>query len=126
MKQTTIIGIVVVVIIVVVAGVYLGMQNGGSGGSTPEGDNQVSIADLAFTPNIITVHVGDNVTWKNNDAVVHTVTSDANSTVAFDSGNIGAGATFTFTFTQAGDHWYHCTVHPSMGHAIVRVLAAGA
>ncbi len=40
--------------------------------------------------------------WENIDAAVHTVTSDQNSTVAFDRGDIGADTTFIFTFTQAG------------------------
>lgn len=122
MKKSTIIGIVVVVVIIVIAGVYLGMQKSGNGGTTPVVDNPVSIANFAFAPNIITVHVGDTVTWKNNDGVTHTVTSDANSTVAFNSGSLVSGSTFTFTFSSAGDYWYHCNIHSSMPHAIVRVL----
>ena len=50
MKKSTIIGIVVVVVIIVIAGVYLGMQKSGNGGTTPAGDNSVSIANFAFTP----------------------------------------------------------------------------
>jgi plastocyanin len=121
MKMSMIIGIVVVVVIVIIAGVYLATQNKPKD-NTPVGDNPVIISGFAFSPNIITVHVGDTVTWKNNDGVTHTVTSDSNSTVAFNSGNMNDGATFTFTFTTAGDYWYHCTIHPSMAHAIVRVI----
>ncbi|MGD0817885.1 MAG: plastocyanin/azurin family copper-binding protein [Methanomassiliicoccales archaeon] len=128
MKQSTIIAIVVVVVVVVIVGIYLGMQNSSSNGAgnTPAADHPVSISNFAFVPNIITVHVGDTVTWKNNDGVTHTVTSDDNSTIDFNSGNLGSGSTFAFTFAQAGDFWYHCNIHSSMAHAIVRVLPAAA
>lgn len=124
MKQSVIIGIVVVVAIVIIAGVLLGMQNSGNNDNAPSGDNPVRIADFAYSPAVIVVHINDTVTWRNNDGVVHTVTSDSNSTIAFDSGNMGPGSTYAFTFTQAGDFWYLCTPHPSMAHAMVRVLPA--
>lgn len=111
-----------VVVIIVIAGVYVATQNNNNSGTTPVGDNPVTISNFAFSPNLIIVHVNDTVTWKNNDGITHTVTSDANSTKVFDSGNLGAGSTFSVTFTVAGDYWYHCTIHPSMAHAIVRVL----
>ena len=120
MKKSTIIGIVVVVVIII-AGVYLATQNN-KNENTPAGDNPVTISNFAFSPNIITVHVGDTVTWKNNDGATHTVTSDSNSTEVFNSGNMNQGATFTFTFTSAGDYGYHCTIHSSMSPAIVRVV----
>ena len=86
MKKSTIIGIVVVVVIII-AGVYLATQNN-KNENTPAGDNPVTISNFAFSPNIITVHVGDTVTWKNNDGATHTVTSDSNSTEVFNSGNM--------------------------------------
>jgi plastocyanin len=118
------------VIVVVIAGVYLGTMNNNSGnnnggGTTPVVENPVSIASFAFTPNLITIHVGDNVTWKNNDGITHTVSSDSNSTVTFNQ-QLGASSTFVFHFTQAGDFWYHCNIHSFMTHAHVRVLPAGA
>jgi plastocyanin len=39
------------------------------------------------------------------------VTSDTN---LFDSGPISNGATFSYTFNEAGTFNYHCNVHPSM------------
>jgi plastocyanin len=128
MKRSSIVGIVVVVIVVVIAGVYLGTQksgsnnNNGGGGNTPSNDNPVSIANFAFVPNIITVHVGDNVTWTNNDGSSHHVVNDGNSSAVFDSGVMGQGATYVHQFNQVGDFWYHCSIHSSMTHAIVRVV----
>lgn len=130
MKQSTIIAIVVVVIVVVIAGVYVGTMNnnGGSnsgGNNPPVVENPVSIVNFAFTPNLITIHAGENVTWKNNDGFAHTVTSDSNSTFTFNH-QLDAGASFVLQFTQPGDYWYHCNIHSFMTHAHVRVLAAGA
>ena len=125
MKRTTIVAIIVIAIVVIVAGVYLGMQKGSSGGgTTPAADNPVSISNFAFAPNIITVHVGDNVTWTNNDGTPHTVTSDPNSTVTFESGHINSGSTFVLRFDQVGTFYYHCSIHTSM-HGAVRVLTFG-
>jgi plastocyanin len=36
----------------------------------------VSITGNTFTPGTLTIHTGGKVTWTNNDAVNHTVTSD--------------------------------------------------
>ena len=76
----------------------------------------VSIVNMTFTPASITVTPGTTVTWKNNDNMTHTVTADDNS---FDSGNIGAGASFTRTFSVAGTFTYHCSIHPSMTGKVV-------
>jgi plastocyanin len=133
MKRSNIIAIIVVIVIVVIAGVYFGTMNnntnrggnaGGGGGNTPVVENPVSISNFAFSPNLITIHVGENVTWKNNDGTAHTVTSDGNSSIAFNSGTLNSGSTYVFKFTQAGDFWYHCTIHSFMAHAHVRVLAS--
>lgn len=73
--------------------------------------NTVTIANMAFTPATITVTPGTTVTWNNNDNMTHTVTADDDS---FDSGNIGAGSSFTKMFSVAGTYKYHCSIHPSM------------
>jgi plastocyanin len=68
----------------------------------------VTIQNFSFNPGDITVKVGTTVTWTNQDNVTHTVTSD---TGIFDSGDLGNGATFSYTFTKAGVFPYHCTPH---------------
>jgi plastocyanin len=78
------------------------------------------IKDFAFTPQTITVKAGTTVTWTNQDSVQHTVTSadaigvNANVTSDFDSGLLGQGQTFSFTFTKAGTYFYLCTPHRAM------------
>lgn len=75
------------------------------------GDEAIAIQDFAFDPDDLTIPVGTTVTWTNNDGAPHTVTADDGS---FDSGNLGQGDTFTFTFEEAGTFTYICKIHPSM------------
>src|SRR5690349_14125559 len=70
-----------------------------------------SLASRAYSPNPITVAVGTSVTWTNNDAIAHTVTSDSRT---FDSGVVGPGASFSMMFQTAGTFPYHCSIHPGM------------
>jgi plastocyanin len=75
-----------------------------------------TLGTAAFNPNPIMVSVGSTVTWTNNDSISHTATSN---TGAFDSGLIGAGGSFSFTFQSAGTFPYHCTIHPGMVGSVV-------
>ncbi len=80
------------------------------------GPNEIFIQGMAFDPNTITVTVGTTITWRNKDAVNHTVTSDA---ALFDSGLIPKDGTYTHTFTTAGTFPYHCTIHTYMTGTVV-------
>jgi plastocyanin len=71
----------------------------------------VAIKDFAFSPGTIQAKVGQSITWTNQDSTAHTVTLDDKSV---DSGNIGANATYSHAFTQAGSFSYHCAIHPQM------------
>jgi nitrite reductase (NO-forming) len=84
-------------------------------------------AENAFDPNTVTVKVGDTVTWTNGDTTMHTVTSGTSTGTAgtpdgtFDSGFLPEGATWSHTFTEAGEFPYYCTPHPWMvGKVIVQ------
>jgi hypothetical protein len=45
----------------------------------------------------------------------HTVTSDSGAPVAFDSGALGSGGSFQFTFTSPGVVGYHRIPHAAFG-----------
>lgn len=92
----------------------------GSGNQNPppvtKGENEVFIVDMSFSPSTLTVPVNTTVKWTNKDAVVHTVTSTSG---LFDSGSLGNGAIYTFTFSTAGSYTYYCTIHPDMVGTVV-------
>lgn len=73
--------------------------------------NEVSIQNMAFSPQTLTISVNTTVKWTNKDAVTHTATS---TTAVFDSGNLSNGGTFSYKFTTAGTFNYYCKTHPAM------------
>lgn len=77
-----------------------------------------------YIPAEVTVDVGGEVTWSNDDTAAHTVTSgtpsDADSVGAlFDSSLVLGGATFSWKFEEAGTVDYFCIVHPWMQGVVV-------
>jgi plastocyanin len=78
----------------------------------------VSIDHSTFIPSEIIVAPGTTVTWVNNESMPHTV-ADLNK--GFRSKTLVKDATFSFTFTTAGDYSYLCSIHPNMkGKVIVK------
>lgn len=70
----------------------------------------------SFNPNPVEIKVGETVTWINDDSGRHTVTSKDG---IFDSGIMGKGQSFGFTFDKAGEYPYHCGPHPNMVGTVV-------
>jgi plastocyanin len=70
----------------------------------------------AFQPNLVQVSVGSTVTWTNDDAQPHIVSSGENATPSglFESPLMAPAATFEHTFTEAGEYPYFCLLHPNM------------
>jgi len=87
-----------------------------------------TLTDDAYSPNPIEVNTGDTVTWINEDFTSHTATSgspEAGSTGLF-GGTDGSpeiigpeGDTQSFTFDEAGEFEYYCTLHPSMVGTVI-------
>lgn len=78
----------------------------------------VLINNFAFSPSNLTVHKGDTVVWKNNDALAHTVTGDNGGP---QSQSLNNGASYSYTFATIGTFAYHCSIHPNM-KAVVQVI----
>ena len=78
--------------------------------------HEVQITDSAFATPVLTIRVGDTVTWNNVDDRPHTVTGEDGT---FDSGTMDEGASFSFTFTAPGTYAYICAFHPEMRATIV-------
>ncbi len=78
---------------------------------------------LKFEPQEITVSVGDRVQWRNIGNIAHTVTTDPSKVAdpdgvsvptgvePWDSGLLGADATFSRRFRKAGTYEYVCIPH---------------
>ena len=79
----------------------------------------VTIEQSRFEPDELTVSPGAEVTWENLDAFAHTVTSDEESSLAFDSGELAQGDTFSQAFDEAGTYEYFCEIHPTMKSTVV-------
>jgi plastocyanin len=70
----------------------------------------------SFSLNPVEVKVGETVTWINDDSGRHTVTSKDGF---FDSGMMGKGQSFSYTFDKEGEYTYHCEPHPNMVGTVV-------
>jgi plastocyanin len=86
----------------------------GSNACTPTA-TQVCMMNLAFNPSNLTIAHGTTVTWKNGDAVNHTVGNATGSADTYTSGFIAGGGTFSHTFATAGTFNYYCAIHGADG-----------
>lgn len=77
--------------------------------SNPEPSANVSIKDLAFKPDVVTIAKGGTVTWTNDDGIPHSVVFGSDQ-----SPTMPAGGTYSKSFSAAGTFDYHCGIHPTM------------
>jgi plastocyanin len=80
--------------------------------AAPAGANSVAIKNFAYGPAALTVKAGTAVTWTNQDAEPHTVTSQGPGPLR--SAALSPGARYSYTFTTPGTYRYLCTIHPFM------------
>jgi plastocyanin len=76
------------------------------------GETAVTALDDAFDPDSVQVPVGTTVTWTHQGKSPHTITADNGS---FDSGQLGQGDRYSFTFREPGLYPYHCIYHGAAG-----------
>lgn len=84
------------------------VSQGGSPGATVNATD-----NLAFTPQNVTVNVGQVLQWKNTGQIMHTVTFSGAQSCLTDA-SLNGGSTWDVTFTQAGTFDFRCTIHPQM------------
>lgn len=94
----------------------LGVRAAGNGNGTPPAEHVVTMEDMHFEPETLTVKPGDRVTWVNKDLVPHTATAVSR---AFDSQAIAAGASWTYTAGAPGSYSYACLFHPTMHATLI-------
>jgi len=130
-KNAVVIASVVIAGAIVATYVLSGNMNMGVAGSgnsvqqttaTSISDNSTVVRIVAnagsnsFSPNPVEVKIGETVTWINDDSGRHTVTSKDG---VFDSGMMGKGQSFSFTFDKPGEYPYFCEPHPNMMGTVV-------
>lgn len=79
----------------------------------------ISIQNFAFSPQTITLRIGDTVTWTNLDSAAHIVASTVPNLPGFLSPSLANRATYSFTFIISGTYTYKCQIHPSMTGTII-------
>ena len=90
----------------------------GSGDGSQNNPITVFITNSTYSPNPLTVKVGQYVNFKNNDAIVHSATFD-NGT--YESGDIPAFSAHDVAvqMTTGGTFTFHCRLHGEKGSIIV-------
>ncbi|MBF6251525.1 cupredoxin family copper-binding protein [Nocardia farcinica] len=83
--------------------------------SAPAGPSSVTVTvdDMTFSPENITVGVGDTVTWKFSDSAPHSVQGIGDKAMGINSPILDSGE-WSYTFTVPGTFRYLCTLHPQM------------
>jgi plastocyanin len=89
---------------------FVGSDQGAAAAPKPV-THRLTIEAMTFTPELLTVKVGDTIVWTNKDPFPHTVTSAAGG---FDSHEIAPEASFTYKAVKKGEFPYTCTFHPTM------------
>jgi plastocyanin len=104
-----------VVIVPVIAAVAVALTRFGSGQSATVGSaakpDTITINNLAFAPQPLTVKAGTTITVTNGDDTTHTVTAAMGE---FDTGDVAGGATAQITVDRPGTYAYFCDIHQYM------------
>jgi plastocyanin len=98
------------------AAVLAALALAGCGGGGPRAATHAAeIQAFAYRPDTLTAAPGDTVVWMNRDVVPHTATAAG----AWDTGEIGAGASGRMVAGAAGTYAYACAYHPNMHGVLV-------
>ena len=120
------IAVVVVILVVVGVAAYILTQKPATTANVLIQDDSAcspNDASCLFSPSSYNAAVsGAAVVWRNDGGVNHTVTTNSTqngSLPTFDSGSVGHGGIYSFSFTVAGTYHYYCSIHPWMKATII-------
>lgn len=82
------------------------------------GQFQLDTMNKVFTPAVLVIPVGSEVSFSNNDNILHNVFS-VSAGAQFDLGFYGNGESRSYVFEQAGRMLVNCSVHDSMSADIL-------
>ena len=113
--------------------VALAACGGGSGSSgqpaaspdstVPGGSHTVQIKQFRYQPGKVEITAGTTVTWRNEDAILHTVTAGTPGQAKgdFDKELADKGTAASVTFDSPGTFTYFCSRHPEAMRAEITV-----
>ena len=126
--------LIIIIIIIIAAGVYIystqssrtNVQTGVNNSSNQSiGNNSsnmtsavttITIQNMTFNPDKITVRSGTNIQWINNDNTQHQIMSDTGS---FQSNILNPGDSYNFFFAKTGIYGYHDALNPTVTGTII-------
>jgi len=130
--------IIIISIIIIIVGITTGITLSQNSHSVQNSNNLKTIkgdvvmstkvsrpgcekTDSCYTPSKFVIKQGNSVTWVNEDAAFHSVTSGyyGEPSGLFDSGYLDPEESFTFIFETVGTYDYFCTLHPWMKGQII-------
>lgn len=82
---------------------------------------KVSIGDNFYKPKDLTIKRGQSISWRNEGAVAHTVTSDADSSLKFDSGTLDPRGVYALKPGAPGKIPYYCKIHGKVQSGTITV-----
>lgn len=83
-------------------------------------DKTVTMYASKYLPGVVTINVGDTVTWVNDDDLPHDAVGNGWSTSL-----LGQYDSDSVRFRRAGRFAYTCSIHPQMRSAVIVRGAAG-
>ena len=116
---------VVIGLVALAAGLVFGAT--GSAIAAPAASIKMNDTPPKFTPDKVTIKVGQTIQWVNNAQTLHSVDADPSmvqdakdvvlppGAKPFDSGFMSPGATYEYTFTTPGTYKYTCVPHEKDG-----------
>ena len=85
--------------------------------ATSQVNHSIDGSGMTWSPNVLTINVGDTVTWTNSSGthnVNGTTATFPNNPESFGN-SIGTGWTYEHVFTTVGSYDYQCDVHVGSG-----------
>jgi plastocyanin len=76
----------------------------------------VTIDNFSFAPNVVTVHPGDHVVFKNQDDLPHSVVIPD---MKVKSALLDTDSTYEAAFDKPGTYKYFCGIHPMMTGTVI-------
>ena len=83
-----------------------------SAGGGPQGYRHLRAIDNLFSPRIVRVPVGGEVSWGNEGRSIHNVVADDGS---FESPTLNPGDEYEHEFDEPGAYFFHCAYHGAPG-----------